>query len=78
MLGHAVGIDAIAGLAFGLRAQMREDVHPGRVPPDKERLPVLARLVNELQRCGGDFLVDRLHALLCERTRVFGFLRAVG
>ena len=41
VLGHAVGIDAKSGLAFGFCLQMREDVHPRGVPPQEERLVVL-------------------------------------
>ena len=78
MLDHAVGIDAEAGLAFGLRLQMREDVHPGGVPPHEERLAVFVRLIHEVERRLGGFLVDRLHALLGQRAGVFDLLLAVG
>ena len=38
VLDHAVGIGAQAGLALRLRLEMGEDVHPGRIEPDEERL----------------------------------------
>ena len=38
MLDHAVGVDALAGLAERLLLQMGEDVHARRVEPDEERL----------------------------------------
>ena len=70
VLDHAVGIDAEAGLALGLLLQVREDVHAGGVPPDEERLVGLLGALHEVQRLGGDFLVDRLHALLGQRAGV--------
>ena len=42
----------------------------------KNGLSVLGRLVHEVERAGGDFLVDRLHALLGQRAGVFAFLLA--
>src|SRR5260370_6772372 len=76
MLDHAVGIDAEAGLAIGCGLEVREDVHAGGVPPDEERLAVLVRLVDEVQRALGDFLVHRFHALPYERAGIFALLLA--
>ncbi len=38
VLDHAVRIDAQPGHALRLGLEVREDVHPGRVEPDEERL----------------------------------------
>ena len=58
--------------------QVREDVHAGGVPPDEERLAVLVRVVHEVERLGGDLLVDRLHALPGQRTGVLDLLGPSG
>jgi hypothetical protein len=51
VLDHAVGVDAEPGLALGLRLEVREDVHPGGVPPEEEGLVVLlGALVHEVER----------------------------
>ena len=70
VLDHAIGVDAQAGLARRLLLQMREDMHPGRVPPQEERLVRLLRAVHEVQCLGRDLLVDRLHALARQRTGI--------
>ena len=52
MLDHAIGIDALAGLALDFRLQMRPDMHAGRVEVAEPGLagPVLA--IDEIERCG--------------------------
>ena len=78
MLHHAVGIDAEPGLALRLRLEPRPDVHAARIEPDEERLLVPVRAVDEVDRGFEEFLVDRLHALLGERSGVLAFLLAPG
>ena len=70
VLDHAIGIDAQACLAFGFLLQVREDVHARGVPPEKKWLVRLLGALHEVKRPGGDFLVDRLHALLGQRAGV--------
>ena len=70
MLDHAVRIDAEPRLAVRLLLQVREDVHAGGVPPHEEGLLILRGAVHEVQGFDRDFLVDRLHALARQRTRV--------
>ena len=60
-----------------LLLQVRVDVHAGGVPPEEERLVRLLRLLQVVERGLGDFLVDRLHALLAERAGALDLLRAV-
>ena len=43
----------------------------------KNGLSALLGLVEVVERLGGDFLVDRLHALLAQRAGAFDLLRAV-
>ena len=43
---------------------MRPDVHAGGVPPEKNGLSAFAASVEVIERGLGDFLVNRLHALL--------------
>ena len=64
VLDHAVGIDAEPGLALRLGLEAGPDVHAGRIEPDEERLLVLVRAVDEVERGVEELLVDRLHALL--------------
>ena len=75
VLDHAVRIHAQAGLALRLLLQVREDVHPGRIPPAEEGLVVGHRLVDELQAGVEELFVDRLHALDGQRARVLDLLR---
>ena len=70
VLDHAVGVDALPGLAVRLRLQVREDVHAGRVPPDEEGLVGLLRPLHEVERLGRHLLVDRFHALARQRAGV--------
>ena len=76
VLDHAVGIDAESGLPLGLLFQVREDVHPRRVPPDEERLVVLDRLVDELERAVEE-LFARLPAPLYARLGLAGLVVGV-
>src|SRR5258708_3877126 len=55
---------------------MRPDVHTSGVPPKEERLAVLVRLINEIERALGDLFVHSLHTLNCERTCVLADLLA--
>ena len=77
VLDHAVGIDAEAGLADGLRLQVCPDVHAGGIPPEEERLVRLLRLLEVVQRGLRDLVVDGLHPLLSQRAGALDFLRAV-
>ena len=63
-LGHAVRVDAQAGLALRFRLEERVDVHAGRVEPAEERLAGLVLPVDEVERGAEELLVHRLHALL--------------
>ena len=58
-------------IAFVLRRQVRDDVHPRRIEPEEERLAGLARLVDELEREVEDLVVHGLHPL---RTKLAGVL----
>ena len=70
MLHHAIGVDTETGFAFGLRFQMRENMHPSRVPPQEKRLVCILRTLHEIERLGSHFLVDRLHAFLGQRAGI--------
>ena len=76
MFRHAIGINPEAGLVFPFIAEVRPDVHPAGVPPHEERLAVLMRLVHELDRVGGDFVVHGFHAFDGQRTGVLNLLSA--
>ena len=78
MLDHAVGMNALAGLADALRLEMGEDMHAGRVEPDEERLvrPVLA--VDEVLGRREELLVDGFHALGVERPGVLDLAVGIG
>ena len=56
--------------------QVGDDVHARRVQPDEERLALLLRLVDELERVLADLVVDRLHPLWVERPGVLDLLLA--
>ena len=71
MSDHHVVVVALAALALVLLGGVRAEVHGGRVVPHEERLVRLVRLVDEAQGMFGDLIVDRLHALLRQRPRVF-------
>ena len=73
MLDHAVGVNAEARLAVGFFLQVGEDVHAGRVPPEKEGFVVLGRPFHEVEGLGVDLLVDGLHALAGQRAGVLDF-----
>jgi len=70
MLHHAVRVDAQPRLTVGFGLQVREDVHARGVPPHEEWLAILVRLVDEVQRLLHHLIVDRLHALACQRPGV--------
>ena len=59
---------------FGL--QMGEDVHPGRIEPDEERLLVLVGAVDEVERSVEELPVHGLHPLLGDRASVLALLLA--
>ena len=67
---HAIGVDAEAGLAFGLFFQVGEDVHSGGVPPEEEGFVGFFGTIEEVEGFGGDLFVDRLHAFFGERAGV--------
>ena len=74
VLDHAVGIEAVSGLAeVGLH--VREVVHARCVEPHEEGLfAALARLRKSCVFASTSF-VDRFHTLLGERSGVLDFLR---
>src|SRR5262245_36553079 len=55
---------------------MRAQVHVGGIYPDEEGLAGLALALDEVHGARGDVVVDRLHALLRQRTRVLAYLAA--
>jgi hypothetical protein len=55
---------------------VREDVHPGRVPPDEEGLVVGVRPVDRAHGPGQELLVHGLHRLLGQRAGVLDPLLA--
>jgi hypothetical protein len=61
---------------LGLEA--RPDVHAAWIEPDEKRLFVLMRAINKAKGGPDEFLIDRLHALLGQRSGVFAFLFAPG
>ena len=67
---HAIGVDAEAGLAFGLFFQVGEDVHSGGVPPEEEGFVGFFGTIEEVEGFGGDLFVDGLHAFFGERAGV--------
>src|SRR5438874_4872611 len=76
MLDHAVRVEAETGLSLGLRLEAGPDVHPARVEPREERLLLLVRAVDEVERRLQKLLVHRLHALFGERAGDFAVLLA--
>ena len=70
VLHQAISVEAVAGLAIPFRRQACPHMHARGVKPDKERLVVLVRLVDEFY-CGiGKFLVDGFHALARQWSRI--------
>jgi hypothetical protein len=67
---HAVAVLVLA-LATILVGDVRAEVHRRRVVPEEKRLVGLDLIFHPRDRSRGDFLIDRLHALLGERPRVF-------
>ena len=70
MLDHAIGVNPEARLALGFLFEVGEDVHAGGVPPKKKRLVCLCSAFHEVDRLLGNLLINRLHALLGEWSRV--------
>ncbi len=70
MLHHAVRIDAKPGLSLAFGFETRPDVHSRRIPPQEERLVLFLGALHEVDRGIRDFLIDRLHALLRERSGI--------
>ena len=56
--------------------EVGDDVHPRGIEPEKERLTVALRLVDELECVLEDLVVDRLHPLGREWPRVLDLLLA--
>src|SRR5262245_13249264 len=57
-----------------LLRQVRDDVHPGWIKPEEERLAVLSCLVEELERIRQYLVVNGLHALRTEFASILYFL----
>jgi hypothetical protein len=78
MLHHAVDVFAIAvGVAAAMAgADMRSQVHAGRVEPDEEGLAGPLLPLHEIDRRGRRFIVDGFHALLGQRAGILDGLLA--
>ena len=76
MLDHAVGIGAKPRHALRFGLEVGENMHPGRIEPDEERLLGVMRPVHEIERSAEEFLVRRLHALFRQGAGVLAFLLA--
>src|SRR5271154_4294000 len=74
MLDHSVGIYAEAGLPLRRRFEAGPDMHPTRIEPGKERLLLIVRTVDEVERRLEELLVHRFHALFVERPVFLTFL----
>jgi hypothetical protein len=72
VLEHAVDILAVAVCVTSavLAADMGPQVHAGRVEPAEERLARGLLPPHEVDGCGRGLIIDRLHALLGERSGV--------
>ena len=70
MLNHAIGIDAKARFSFGRRLQAGPDMHPGRVPPEKEGFIGCFGPFHKVDGRGGYLLVDGLHPFPCQRPGI--------
>src|SRR5262249_60774487 len=77
-LCHSCFLDAPAVLwrahALVLLRKVRDDMHPGWIEPKEERFTVLPCLVEEHERVGQYLIVDGLHALRAQFTRILYFL----
>jgi hypothetical protein len=78
VLDHAVGIGPEPRHVLRLGFEMGEDVHPGRIKPDEERLLCGVRAFDKIERRVKEFGVDSPHALLGQRPGVLAFLLAPG
>jgi len=78
MLQHAVDILAVAVriAATVIGANMRTQVHARAIEPAEERLARRLLTLHEIDRSGRCLVVDRLHALLGQRTGIFDGLLA--
>src|SRR5262249_5137983 len=76
VLHHAIGINAKSGLSLRVRLEMSPYVHPSWIEPDEEWLLLLICSLDEVQGCRDELFIDRLHALLCERTCILTSLLA--
>jgi hypothetical protein len=74
VLDHSIGVHAFSSLAQRLRFEMREDVHPSRVEPYKERLVFFDRRFDELLRGLKKLFVNGRHALGVQWTGVLDLL----
>ena len=77
VLDHAVGVLVLAGDAAQLRLDVGAEMHAGTAPPDKPGLAGGLLLLDELDSAVGGFVIDRLHALFGQRTRILDPLRAI-
>ncbi len=73
---HGVVVEALAADALRLFGNMGEEVHVGGVPPHEERFAIRMGLLDELDRAGGDIVIDGLHALSGQRAGVLDGLLA--
>jgi hypothetical protein len=75
MLNHAIRFQAEAGLPFGFRLEVGEDVHARGVDVAEERLARLRLFVHPSEGRVGEFVVNCAHALYGQRAGVLDFLR---
>src|SRR5205823_2094933 len=61
---------------LGFELEPGPDVHAARIEPGEERLFVATGAIDKIHGSCEEFLVDRFHALLGERTGVLAFLFA--
>jgi hypothetical protein len=73
---HHVVIKPLSALAPVLFGAVGPEMHRGGVVPEEKGLAVLVRLVHEIERMFGNLVIDSLHALSVERTRVLDLLSA--
>jgi hypothetical protein len=72
MIDHHVMIDALPPprLADALRLGMNAQVYMGKIHPEEERLAGLLHPIDEIRRARRNVVVDRFHALTCQRTGI--------
>ena len=68
---HAVGVQAVTGLAIPLFAETGPHVHAGGVVPDEKWLFPGVGIFHKINRRLGELLIDGFHALSAQGTGVF-------